>query len=79
MPQMQKFQPGEYLDWEEKLVRERLDIAEGERYTARVLCERLRDRAGDIRDIFPEFIDDRAAAKAENMRAGIRKFLEPGE
>ena len=29
MPEMQKFYPGEYLDWEADLVKERLDIAEG--------------------------------------------------
>jgi len=56
---------------------ERLSIAEGERYTARELCLRLRDRAGDITGIFPEFIDNRAETKARNMREGIRKFLEP--
>lgn len=29
MPKLQKFYPGEYLDWEKDLVAERLDIAEG--------------------------------------------------
>lgn len=74
--------PPRMRDWDLLINRRwcaRLSIAEGERYTARMLCERLRDRAGDIRDIFPEFIDDRAETKAKNMRAGIRKFLEPGE
>lgn len=55
---------------------ERLHLHEGERYTARELCERLRDRAGDITDIFPEIIDGRIALKAGNLREGIRKFLE---
>jgi len=53
----------------------RLDIAEGDRLTAHELCMRLRDRAGDITELFPEIIDDRIATKAKNMREGIRKFL----
>jgi len=55
---------------------ERLKIKEGERYTARELCQRLRDRAGDITGIFPEIIDGRIALKDKNMREGIRKYLE---
>jgi hypothetical protein len=67
-------------DWDLLINRrwcERLGIAEGERYTARELCERLRDRAGEIREIFPEIIDDRVTLKARNMREGIRKYLGP--
>ena len=29
MPEMQKFYPGQYFDWEERIVREHIDIAEG--------------------------------------------------
>jgi len=54
---------------------ERLGIAEGDRYTARELCERLRDRAGDITELFPEFTDNRATVKAKNLAAGVKKFL----
>jgi hypothetical protein len=51
-------------------------MKEGDRFTARELCMRLRDRAGDITEIFPEIIDGRIAQKEKNMREGIRKFLE---
>jgi hypothetical protein len=70
--------PALMRDWDLLINRrwcERLKIGEGERYTARELCERLRDRAGDITGIFPEIIDDRIALKARNMHEGIRKFL----
>jgi hypothetical protein len=55
---------------------ERLEIAEGDRYTATELCQRLSDRAGDITGIFPEIIDGRIAVKEKNMREGIKKFLQ---
>ncbi len=65
-------------DWDLLINRrwcERLGIREGERYTARELCALLRDRAGDIRSVFPEILDGRTAVKEKNMREGIRKFL----
>lgn len=65
-------------DWDLRINRrwcERLGIAEGDRYTARELCMRLRERAGDITELFPEIIDDRILTKEKNMREGIRKFL----
>lgn len=68
-------------DWDDLINRRwcaRLGIGPGDRLTARELCQRLRDRAGNIADIFPEIIDDRIARKADNMRAGIRKYLDPG-
>ncbi|MHB9029763.1 MAG: hypothetical protein ACYC9O_13435 [Candidatus Latescibacterota bacterium] len=54
----------------------RLNMKEGDRFTARELCQRLRDYAGDITEIFPEILDGRIALKEKNMREGIRKFLE---
>lgn len=54
----------------------RLGIGEGERYTARQLVERLRDRKGDINDIFPEILDNRIKIKAVNLDKGIEKFLK---
>jgi len=67
-------------DWDRLINRrwcERLGMAEGDRLTAREFCQRLRRRAGDITAIFPEIVDDRIAVKAENLRAGIGKYLEP--
>lgn len=54
----------------------RLGLAEGDRLTARQFAERLRDRRGDINEIFPEFIDNRIEIKARNLTEGIRKFLQ---
>ena len=54
----------------------RLNIKEGDIFTAKELCERLRDRAGDITGIFPEILDNRIETKEKNMRKGIGKFLE---
>lgn len=65
-------------DWDlivNKRYCERLGIAEDDRFTARQLCERIRDRMGDITELFPEFLDDRATIKAKNLAAGVRKFL----
>ena len=62
---------------------ERLEIKQGDRFKARELCERLRDRSGDIRDIYREIIDNSAvpdwlspSRRAINLEKGIKKFLE---
>jgi hypothetical protein len=54
---------------------ERLGISQGQRLTAREFCQRLRDRAGDITDIYREVPFDRAAERARSLMVGIRKFL----
>ena len=38
MPEMQKFYPGEYLDWEKALVEERLGIASAVQNAASVVA-----------------------------------------
>ena len=62
----------------------RLGLAAGDRLTARAFCERLRDRAGDITDIYREIPAERTAERARKLEAGISRFLnqsgdgEPG-
>ncbi len=53
----------------------RLGLAQGDRLTVRQLCERLRDRAGDITDIYREIPKDMTAKRAKTMREGVRRFL----
>ena len=53
----------------------RLKIKQGDRLTARQFCERLRQLAGDITDIYREIPADKTADRARKLRAGITKFL----
>ena len=53
----------------------RLGLAQGDRLTARAFCERLRDRAGDITDIYREIPAERTAERARKLEAGIARFL----
>jgi hypothetical protein len=55
----------------------RLQIVEGERHTARALCERMRDLSGDITDIYAEIPAERTAERAHKLREGIHRFLAP--
>jgi len=55
---------------------ERLGIEQGDGLTARQFCERLRERAGDITDIYREIPADRTAERARKLKAGIARFLE---
>ena len=54
---------------------ERLGIAQGDAFTARELCKRIRDRAGDITDIYREIPAERTAARRAKLKQGIRNFL----
>ena len=54
---------------------ERLGIRQGDRLTARQMCERLRDRAGDITDIYREIPVDYTAERARELKEGIGNFL----
>ena len=56
---------------------ERLAIVQGDRLSARELCERLRERAGDITDIYREIPAHLTADRAANLKKGIEKFLAP--
>lgn len=54
----------------------RLKLQQGDRLTARELCERLRDYSGDITDIYWEIPAKLTAERAHKLKTGIRKFLE---
>ena len=54
----------------------RLNIIQGQRMSARELCERIRDNAGDITDIYREIPAHRTAERARKLNEGIRKFFE---
>ena len=53
----------------------RLGMNEGDRMTARRLCEIIRDYSEDITDIYREIPSDRTAERALKLRKGIEKFL----
>jgi hypothetical protein len=50
---------------------ERLGIHQGDRLTARELCERIRDRAGDITDIYQELPPDMVAERSARLAEGL--------
>jgi len=53
-----------------------LDLAGGDRLTVRQFVERLRDRAGDISDIYHENPPDRTAERAVKLAAGVAKLAD---
>lgn len=55
---------------------ERLEIAQGDRLTARDFCHLLRKRANDITDIYREIPAHLTADRRQKMEAGIQKYLE---
>ncbi|MFH1919385.1 MAG: hypothetical protein ABIP48_05790 [Planctomycetota bacterium] len=57
---------------------ERLRLRQGQRLDARQFCRRLRQCAGDIGEIYREMPADRVAKRAEELRAGVEKFLAAG-
>ena len=54
---------------------ERIGLTQGQRLTAREFCRLLRERAGDISDVYRENPPDRTEKRAEDLRRGIRCFL----
>jgi len=54
---------------------ERLGLAQGDRLTARQFAERVRDRMGDIADIYREIPPRRTAARAEAIARGAGRLL----
>jgi hypothetical protein len=54
---------------------QRLGLAQGDKLTALELCQRLGQHAGDITPIYCETPPDRTAKRADDLRAGIAKFL----
>ena len=53
----------------------RLALSPGDRLTARQFCERIRDHAGDITDIYREIPAGMTAERAKALREGVRRFL----
>lgn len=56
---------------------ERLGIKQGERITARDLCERIRESIEGMSAVYRELPTDRIARKAANLAKGIDFYLEP--
>ena len=54
---------------------ERLNVKQGDRLTARELCERLRDFAGDIADIYRETPGCLTNGRARSLMEGIEQYL----
>lgn len=55
---------------------ERLKIKQGDRLTAHQLCQRLRNFAGEIADIYREIPADMTSERASNLKKGVTEFLE---
>ena len=55
---------------------ERLGVREGDQLTAREFCVLIRDRAGDITDVYRENPAARTAERQAKLRKGIDAFLE---
>jgi hypothetical protein len=54
---------------------ERLGLQPNDILTARELCLRIRDRAGDITDIYRETPAGRTAERQARLQEGITRFL----
>jgi hypothetical protein len=55
-----------------------LDLADGDRITARQLCERLGRQIDRMTDIYREVPPERVAARAEQLRRGLDRYLGSG-
>ena len=70
--------PSSKREWNLRIDRrwcERLELKQGDPLTARQFCQRVRDRAGDITDIYREIPADRTAQRAQNLKAGVDRLL----
>lgn len=54
---------------------ERLSLAQGDRLTAREFCRLVRDRAGDITDIYRETTATSVARRAASLNKGVEFML----
>ena len=71
--------PGDTVDIEDPVIvriAQRLGVQEGDQLTAREFCLLLRDRAGDITDIYRESPAARTAQRQAKLQRGVAKFLE---
>ena len=56
---------------------DRIMVKQGDRLSARELVQRIRDRMGDIMDIYREIPAHMTTARAQELLKGIQFFLEP--
>jgi len=54
---------------------ERLGVQQDDQLTARELCSRIRDCAGDISDIYREIPSARTAERKAKLQRGVARFL----
>jgi hypothetical protein len=55
---------------------ERLNIKEGDRFTAKELCLLLKDHCDDMSEIYREITDNRVEKKEAMVKKGIIKYLK---
>jgi hypothetical protein len=55
---------------------ERLGISQGNRFSARDFCQRIRDKMGDITDIYREVSADRTKKRQTNLMKGLEYYLK---
>ncbi len=70
--------PGSKREWNLRLDTrwcERLGLAQGDTLTALELCRRIRERAGEIADIYREIPADRTARRQASLRRGVAVYL----
>ena len=53
----------------------RLGLRQDDQFTARELCERIRDRSGDITAIYREIPAERTADRQSKLCRGVARFL----
>ena len=53
----------------------RLGLRQDDQLTARELCLRIRERAGDITDVYREIPSDRTAERQAKLQRGLAQFL----
>jgi hypothetical protein len=56
---------------------EKPNLGGGDRLTGQQFCERLRELAGDLTDIYREEPPERTAARAASVRRGVDRYLDP--
>ena len=55
---------------------ERLGIRQADQFSARDLCQRIREKMGDITDIYREVPTDRTKKRQTNLIKGLEYYLE---
>jgi len=67
---------GEYNLMLDKRWSERLGLREGDELTARAFCGRVRERAGDISELYLETPAERIAERKEKLAQGVAFFVD---